>query len=135
MVKFFSSIVFLVICCFILGCTSSSFEINESEPFDLLLSKDWTLNKIDQNELNEISLSTWRWNEDNTLLIEFDDRFITANWYRVLKNNKIFITIEFAEMEIPQRIRINHLRTEFELIKVDNCLKLLSQNNVELTFC
>jgi hypothetical protein len=133
--KFFSSIVSLFAFCFILGCTSSSLEINESDPFDLLLSKDWTLNKIDQNELNEISHSTWRWNEDNTILIEFDDGFITANWYRVLKNNKIFVTIEFREMEIPQRFRINNLSTEFELIKVDGCLKLLSQNNLELTLC
>ena len=133
--KFFCSILSIPIFCFLLGCTSDSFEINESDPFDLLLSKDWILSNVNQQELKENDRSIWRWNEDDTLLIEFNDGFISANWYRVIRNNSTYIIIEFAETELPQRIQINDLRTEFELIKVDSCLKLLSQNNSELTFC
>ncbi len=134
MMKLFS-IVSLLSFYFIIGCTSSSVEIHELDAFDLLVSKDWILNNINQNELKEINRSTWRWNEDSTLLIEFDDGFISANWYMVFRNNKTFILVEFTEIEIPQRIQMNDLRTEFEFIQIEGCLKLRSQNNVELTFC
>lgn len=133
--KLFSSIISLFSFYSIISCTSSSVEIYELDAFDLLVSKDWILNKIDQNELKENNRSTWRWNQDGILLIEFDDVFITANWYMVFRNNSPFIIVEFTEIEIPQRIQINDLRTEFELIQIEGCLKLSSQNNVELTFC
>ncbi len=133
--KLFSSIISLFSFYSIISCTSSSVEIYELDAFDLLVSKDWILNKIDQNELKENNRSTWRWNQDGILLIEFDDVFITANWYMVFRNNSSFIIVEFTEIEIPQRIQINDLRTEFELIQIEGCLKLSSQNNVELTFC
>ncbi|MGB5243529.1 MAG: hypothetical protein WBN16_11290 [Lutimonas sp.] len=133
--KLFSSIISLFSFYSIISCTSSSVEIYELDAFDLLVSKDWILNKIDQNELKENNRSTWRWNQDGILLIEFDDVFITANWYMVFRNNSSLIIVEFIEIEIPQRIQINDLRTEFELIQIEGCLKLSSQNNVELTFC
>lgn len=133
--KLFSSIIYLFSFYSFISCTSSSVEIYELDAFDLLVSKDWILNKIDQNELKENNRSTWRWNQDGILLIEFDDVFITANWYMVFRNNSSLIIVEFTEIEIPQRIQINDLRTEFELIQIEGCLKLSSQNNVELTFC
>lgn len=118
-----------------MGCTSSSDDIRELDAFELLVSKDWILNNIDQKELKENNRSTWRWNKDGTLLIEFDDGFISANWYLVFRNKSTFIVVEFTEIEIPQRMQIDDLRSEFELIQTEGCLTLSSHNHVELTFC